>query len=380
MALCLLSTLTLLVAVEDGRPRWWVLHGACVCLAAYTHYTAVFVLAAQFAWAFWVHPRARRPLLVSTAAAALVFAPWLPSLRGDLDSPTTEILSVLSPLDPGSVGMAVAQWGIGFPAANIGLRLQLAVSGSSLRDFPGIPALVLVAASLGVGLWGLLSTRSRLRPWFAGRGGHLGLVVLLALATPVGTALQSAAGTNVFRTRSLAPSWPYLALAVAALITVGRPALRALAAGLAVAGMGIAAVTMTTTDFQRPDYRSLAQLVEDRGGVVVNGAVFTPGPLTNFDLEGSTPSVEVFRLTVPEQRSTPFVIGEARPDPADVARRAALATDGGPITVIAFRPPAAEVTELIEHLPPDYGLTDRVVIQGLFDLQALVYERSAEPG
>ena len=65
--------------------------------------------------------------------------------------------------------------------------------------------------------------RSRLRPWFAEHGGHVGLVVLLAVATPVGAALQSAVGTNVFRTRSLAPSWPYLALAVAALITVGPP-------------------------------------------------------------------------------------------------------------------------------------------------------------
>ena len=52
MALALLSTWSLLVAVDDGRRRWWVVYGLSVCLAAYTHYTAVFVLAAQFGWAF----------------------------------------------------------------------------------------------------------------------------------------------------------------------------------------------------------------------------------------------------------------------------------------------------------------------------------------
>ena len=82
MALLLLSTLTLLIAVDDGRARWWVAYGVCVCLAAYTHYTAVFVLAAQLGWAFWVHPRARRPLLLSTALAALVVRPLAAEPQG----------------------------------------------------------------------------------------------------------------------------------------------------------------------------------------------------------------------------------------------------------------------------------------------------------
>ena len=133
---------------------------------------------------------------------------------------------------------------------------------------------------------------------------------------------------------------------------------------------------MTTNDFQRPDFHSLARLAEDHGGVVVNGAAFTPGPLTSFDVEGSSPAVEVFRLTVPEQASTPFVVGEARPDPAVVAERAVAAADGGPITVVSFRPPAPEVTELIEHLPSDYELTETVRMAGIFELQALVYERT----
>ena len=61
IAFVLLSTLALLLAIDDGRRRWWVAYAALVCLAAYTHYTSIFVLAAQFGWALWAHPRARRP-------------------------------------------------------------------------------------------------------------------------------------------------------------------------------------------------------------------------------------------------------------------------------------------------------------------------------
>ena len=381
MALVLLSTLALLLAVEDGRRRWWVAYGVFVCLAAYTHYTGVFVLAAQFGWAFWVHPRGRRPLLIATVAAALAFIPWLPSLKGDLDSPTTVILSFLSPFDLESARLTLGHWSIGLPLSGPAPS-PFAIAGASLRDLPGVPALLLLAASIGVGVYGIFTMRSRLGQWFAAHEGRIVLVLLLALATPVGTALQSAVGTNVFSTRSLAASWPYLALAVAALITVGRPAPRITAAALSVAAFGLGAATLLSTDFQRPDYSRMAQFADEHpGGVVVDGAGFSPGPLTNFDVEGSSPDAEVFRLNLPEQMKTPFVAGRPRPDPAVVARRAAAAAGGGPITVIAIVPLAPVVAELIEQLPPGYELTDRELAPSVFlDLQALVYERRPAVG
>ena len=51
MGLLLLSTLALLLAIDTDKAGWWVLYGLCVCLAAYTHYTAVFVLVGQLGWA-----------------------------------------------------------------------------------------------------------------------------------------------------------------------------------------------------------------------------------------------------------------------------------------------------------------------------------------
>ena len=76
---------------------------------------------------------------------------------------------------------------------------------------PGAPAIVLLVASVGLGLYGLFTSRARLRSYLAARRGRAVLIVLLALATPVGTAMQSAVGNNVFSTRTLAASWPYLA-------------------------------------------------------------------------------------------------------------------------------------------------------------------------
>ena len=375
MALVLLSTLAMLIAVERGGMWWWVLYGASVCLAAYTHYTAVYVLAAQLAWALWTQPRSRTPLLVATGSAALLFAPWLPSLKGDLDSPTAVILGALSPVDGHSMRLALGQWSVGFPAANFGVALPFDVSGSSLRDLPGTPALVLLAASACVGAVGAFTMRTRLRGWFADRGGRLTLVLLLAVASPVGAAVQSAVGTNVFRTRTFAASWPYLALAAAALVTIGRPALRVIAAALAVTAFAVATITMLGDDFHRPGYRTAARQGAQPGGVIVNGAAYTPGPLTDFDVEGAIPDSPVLRVNVPEQMETPFTLTERRPDPADVAERAVAAADGGPITVISFIPELPVVTELVDHLPPDYELTDTSVIPGILDLEVRVYER-----
>jgi hypothetical protein len=364
MALVLLSTLALLRALEDGRRRWWVAYGACVCLAAYTHYTSVFVLAVQLGWAFWVHPRARRPLLLATSVAALLYLPWLPSLKGDLDSPTTVILDFLSPFDLESARLTLGHWALGFPYAT---------ARTSLGTLPGVPALVLLVAGVGVGVYGIFTMRSRLGSWFAAHDGGIVLVLLLALATPVGTALQSAVGANIFSTRNLAASWPYLALSVAALITVGRPALRVTAATMAIVAFSVSAAKLGDTDFQRPHFSRLAHFAQEHGGVVIDGAAFTPGPLSNFDVEGSSPRAKVFRLNAPEQRTTPFAYGQPLPDPADVARRAAAAS--GRIIVIAGVPPLAVVTQFIEQLPPGYELTDTELAPGLVDLQALVYER-----
>jgi 4-amino-4-deoxy-L-arabinose transferase-like glycosyltransferase len=380
MAFVLLSTLALLHAIDDGRRRWWAAYAIFVALAAYTHYTSIFVLAGQFLWALWAHPKMRRPLLIATALAAVSYIPWLPSLKGDIDSPTTDILDLLSPFDLASIKLYVGHWLVGYPYANL----------AGLRDLPGTAGLLLIAAGLLAGAAGLWTRRASLRAWFASNDNRIVLLVLLALVTPVAEALASLLGTNVFGTRNLAASWPYVALATAALVTAGERWLRLGAAALVALGLGFGAAKMISSDYERLNYTELADYIaEGPRGVVVDGAAFSPGPLANFDVESSDPGVPVFRLSLPEQKTAPFSLYDRPPDPAELADRVAATAEGEPITVVftVSRNPIAGARggpelaeEFVAGLPPSYELTARRIFPGILDLQALTFERQDSAG
>jgi hypothetical protein len=378
MALLLLSTWALLVALDEGGRRWWAVYAVATCLAAYTHYTSVFVLAGQAGWAAWSHPRARRSLAVATAAAVAAYGPWLPSLKGDLDSPTTAILDFLSPLTLDSVRSSIVDWSVGFPVSVDRSQLPFVLSVSSSRELPGLAGWLLLGLGAAAGAYGIWARRSRLRASFGERRGRLGLVMLLAVATPAGALLQSLVGDNVFRTRSLAGSWPYLALTAAAILTVGPPVVRTIAVGSAVAALALGAVAVVGDDFARPGYGDVAAAAEAHGArVIIDGAALSPGPVTNLEVDGVLDGIPALRLNVPEERARPFMLLDQRPNPADVAARAVAAAEGGPIVVVAFDPATSIVEEVLEHLRQDYVLVDREVVPGIVDLQAMVLERDA---
>jgi 4-amino-4-deoxy-L-arabinose transferase-like glycosyltransferase len=375
MTLALLTTLALLRALEPtGRWWWWAAYTVSVAAAMYTHYTIVFVLAVQLGWALATHRDRWRPLLVATGAAVLLYLPWLPSVRGDLDSPTTEILSRFYPITLEGVRLTLGHWTMGFP---------FALPTTSLRDLPGIGPMLMLAVAIGIGVHAVISRRADVAEWdgSTGRAG-VALIAALALATPVGALVQSGLGTNVFAVRSLAASWPYLGLAAASLLVAAAPTPRLIASGLAIAALGIGAVTMLTHDFRRPDFSTIADAAdqiaaEHPNAVMINNAAFTPGPLTNFELEGSTTDVPILRLNVPEQMESPFTLIEVRPDPPDIARRAVEMADGGPIIVVAGVPAPPEIDEVVGLFPEGYEPTVTYTIGGLFDVEAVVYERDA---
>ena len=87
----LLSTLTLLRALDTGRLVWWAAYAASSCAAAYTHYTVVFLLVVQLGWALWTQPRARKYLVLANVVAAVAYIPWLGGLRNDLHAPDNQI-------------------------------------------------------------------------------------------------------------------------------------------------------------------------------------------------------------------------------------------------------------------------------------------------
>src|SRR5262245_26310394 len=90
--LVVLSTLCLLRALETDDKRWWAAFALLQAAAMYSHYTAAFVLAAQGVWALLTHPSRRVQVLVSTGAAALLFAPWVPDMLDDSNAPNQRII------------------------------------------------------------------------------------------------------------------------------------------------------------------------------------------------------------------------------------------------------------------------------------------------
>lgn len=194
--------MSMLIAAETGRTRWWVAYGLLTCLAMYTHYTACFVLAAQFLWLLFAHPSSRLPALLANVGAAVLFMPWISGLRADLDSPTTPVLEALQGDGFDAKWTAVREWSFGDPIADPSLM-------------PGSAGMVITTAGLlaAAVLTGFaLRQRRREGPTDGSGKGPLvplglSLALVITVATPLGEFLISLAGTDLFGSRNMTASW-----------------------------------------------------------------------------------------------------------------------------------------------------------------------------
>lgn len=277
MLLVLGSTLALLRALDTRSVRWWAVYAVLACGALYTHYVAVFPLAAQFAWALWVKPEARRPLVVATCASGVGFVPWLPTFLKERHSPGLRGPDVLTPFSLHRVRVDLERFSVGHPVV-------------SVRSLPGEPAIWLIAAGVVVGLLGLglmarraPPPREQLRP----SAGIL-LVGLLAVAPPVFIALYSSVASHtIWDANKLIASWPAFSLAVGWLLTRGERFTRLAATALVISGFAVGAVKLMKVSYQRPDYQAAASFIDRRGqsgDPVLDWSVPTPGPLTALDV------------------------------------------------------------------------------------------------
>jgi mannosyltransferase len=309
MLLVALSTLAMVIAAEERRTGWWVAYAALSCAAVYTHYTTVFALAAQFLWLLWAHPESRRAALLANIGAAVAFLPWVSGLLNDFDSPTTDILSGLSPFTAHDMRLYLEHWAIGDPLSR----------GTPLDDIPGTPALVLLAVALALGLLGVA------RRAFGGElpqpSRRLLLLIGIVLAVPVGEAVVGAIGNNLLNVRNLAAAWPAFALCLGALVVAAGPRLRYVAAASAVAAFGIASLQLLDDNHQKPDYNAAADFIESRsapGDAVIDATgVFTPAPYTPLDValdryDGPHPTYRAGSTASPTDKAIAKAVAAAR--------------------------------------------------------------------
>jgi hypothetical protein len=335
--LCLVSTLALLRGVRGGGMRCWVLYAAASCAAMYTHYTSIFLLAVQLGWALVTQPAARRQLVIANLAAAVGFAPWLPSLSEHNDSPGTEIYGLLEPFTLRNVRVDLGQLWFGSPL-------------DPISEVPGLMFALLAMAGLIVCAVLFVRARSPLREAL--------LLACLAIGVPMATALYSGIRDTVWNPQNLIASWPGFAVFAGAIIgwsvhafrTRGG-AVRSVAAVAVLATLVVGAVQGLDVDRQRPDYDAIASYIAERGHgrePVVNQRDLSPGAVDSLDVAfwqlpesdrhrivrlGVAPLRQIVRE--PPFTHIPSASGEA------VARRAArLAGDGKLFVVLPSDVPA----------------------------------------
>lgn len=342
IALLLASTLGLLLALDTGRSRWWVLYAVCACGALLSHYTALFPLGAQALWLVCAHRRAIRAFLLANVGVLIGFAPWIPGFIADNNSPTTAILSALQPFTLEAVREALQSWGVGYPFVQVSYlpgKVGLALIGAGL---------ILGALSACVAAWRTVQrTRPSIRAAVRSLDSRIVLVFLLALSTPVGESVYSAFGTNLFGARNLNASWPGVALALGALAVAAGPVLGIVVATSLIGGFAIGALKTLGPDVARPDYGGVAKLIDERAApkdVVADGAVVTPVPLTGLDIY-LPQTYREFRLGLPNT-DHPLTVFDPVPDVAHQLGQAIAAARGRSLFLIVYQPSRTKGIEL----------------------------------
>ncbi len=343
------STLAMLLAVDTRRTRWWVLYAVCSCAAIYTHYTCGFVLLVQFVWLVWAHPDLRRAVVLANLGVIVGLLPWATGLINDFHSPTTQILSALSPFTFDYIRLSFEHWALGFPYVDAG----------GLGALPGTVAMVLLGLAAVVAVIGAATQLDRLRAWIGRLDRRILLIFALALAAPVGELLASAVSTHIIGVRNLASSWIPLALSLSLLLLVlAGPRLRLVAVALSVAAFAIAAGKMLETHFARTDFRGVANFIAGNarpGDVVIDGSgVLSPGPLTGLDLVLHK-HLPVFRAGAPQERDHPYNLYDSFPSTATAVSEAVAAAHGGRAFVVSYTP-LPGVKPPVFPFPPRYRL------------------------
>jgi hypothetical protein len=246
-----LAALALLAAAERGGWRRWGPFALAACAALYSHYTAAFPLAAEVAWAAWAHRERLRELGLACVAVGAGLLPWLPSF---LDDRTAGFQTAIENINPLTVSFFFRSLGI-------------AVLGNpyvGLRETPGTAVAVVLAAGLALAVAGAVAARTGLVARLRAEP-RIVLVILLAVASPLGAALYSIPFASVYVPRTLLASLPAACLLVGLLIAAAPRRL-----GVPAAVLTIAALALGTAELYRetpkPPYREAAAWVDERRG------------------------------------------------------------------------------------------------------------------
>ena len=248
------STVTMLIALDRDR-RWWAAFWFAAVGALYSHLLAAIVLAVQACWALSSRRDRWREVAVVNLAVAVAFLPWL--FRVGDNQQAVRLAEPLFASSGEAIGRETLKALLGNPFAE-------------LEAVPGTAGLIALGAAAGLAVAGLAAaTRDRRSPREplrrAGSGQGLGLLALLASATPLALIAYGIVDGALYTARNLFVSLPYaIALVAALIVRLPRP-FAAGAGALALTGIVLGAARSLEAESHRPDLRTAGELVVARG-------------------------------------------------------------------------------------------------------------------
>jgi mannosyltransferase len=348
--LVIVSTLSLLRALDGGAGRWWVLHAAASCAALYVHYTAVFVLAAQAAWVIWARPEHRRAAFLANAAVVVGFLPWLPWLVEQSENESYRFLEAANPLTLDHLREAGGRLVLGHPLVEVG-------------DLPGTLAAAVFLLAAGTAVAFAVARHPRI-DW----RGEPALLLLLAVATPLGLVAYAIVGPSLLAPRNMIASLPSMAACLGAALALAGRAVGTAAAGAMLGVLALGAVQALGDDRRRPPYEQAARVVDAQAGpgdpvvqVRPFGIPGPPGRGLEVNLRRAHP---LFEVTYESRGGDTRVVADPR------AWRVAERQGQGRVVVFA-----SEVFGrlLLPQPPPGFRLVARRELAGIERLDVLTY-------
>lgn len=242
-----LSTGCLFQLVQTGRKGWAVGLAVASAGVAYTHYTGVFMAAAQLLLGALVYRESRRPILLAGAGAVLLYLPWLPAFFTQREENTADRLEQYE-LTLRTVVETLGRVSIGHPLAPLG-------------TVPGL-GWVLIAAGMLIAL--VVGLRQLLRSRELSISNDLVLLVGIALASPIGAWIYSLGPENVYGPRYLSASVPAFAVLVGACLGSLPGLARVTATAAVLVGVVVGTVRTLEPETQRARFDTLAREVDRR--------------------------------------------------------------------------------------------------------------------
>lgn len=332
LALILAALCMLQVRAQRGRV-WWIGWAVFSCAALYSHYTAIFVVAALFLWSLWAMPRERKWLLGASVLAALAYLPWLSGYVADSNSPTTELVAVLTTFDLKAIVTDPILLTFSTPYAEPSVKAAMTEGPGPLIAVGGL----LLAAT------GALIRRRTTGSWSFGDGRpdrqDVALILLLLLAVPVGEILYSLVSSNIFGMRNLTAAWPGIALAIGLVVGASGRRIRVVAALAVSAGFVLMAIWTLGEDRAMPDYGAASEwAINEAGpdGTIVETTTLqgSPTPLTPLGAQMGDRRPE-FQLGLPPGEP-PFYFANS-PDEWTLWRKALERSRGSRLVLVEPR-------------------------------------------